>query len=518
MKNNQFTLLIMFFMAMVGAYAYHQGLNVMWGGYWAIVAFYGFIFWIGNRASFKHKASASAESSLVAGREMPLFLSVFTMAATWIDGGYINGSAEYTANTAYGMLWVQAPWGYALSLFIGGLVFAMPMRRKRYLTMMDPLNERYGKNVAAVLTIPALLGELFWTAAILKALGVTFAVVSGMDCTSAILISAVVCIAYAATGGLWAVAITDVVLIVTILIGLTLVVAGALPSVGGAEHAWTKYSQDFGSKATLLPSREALGTSWWSWWDAAFLLILGGIPWQVYFQRVLSARNETTARNLSWLGAVVCLVVAVPSIALGVIGYVYGVEQGWQSVGLSQTPDAASIAPHVMRYLTHPVIATIGLGAIAAAVMSSVAASVISASSLLGWNIIKPLYPQSERINFEKLLRWSTLGLGFIAVLMAIQASSVYALWILCSDLVYCLLLPPLALALFDSKSNFRGAIVGLLVALLLRIGGGEPLLGIPALLPYPTDADGIIQIPFKGMAMLAGLFGNMLVSRIWKA
>lgn len=37
--------------------------------------------------------------------------------ATWVGGGYINGTAEsvYTS----GLVWAQAPWGYALSLLIG---------------------------------------------------------------------------------------------------------------------------------------------------------------------------------------------------------------------------------------------------------------------------------------------------------------------------------------------------------------------------------------------------------------
>ncbi|MDI5789790.1 hypothetical protein PO124_19540 [Bacillus licheniformis] len=42
-----------------------------------------------------------------------------TMAATWVGGGYINGTAESTYSD--GLIWAQAPWGYALSLIIGGI-------------------------------------------------------------------------------------------------------------------------------------------------------------------------------------------------------------------------------------------------------------------------------------------------------------------------------------------------------------------------------------------------------------
>lgn len=50
------------------------------------------------------------------------------------------------------------------------------------------------------------------------------------------------------------------------------------------------------------------------------LQILGGIPWQVYFQRVLSASSATYAQVLSFLAAFGCLVMAVPSVLIGAIG------------------------------------------------------------------------------------------------------------------------------------------------------------------------------------------------------
>jgi hypothetical protein len=37
------------------------------------------------------------------------------------------------------------------------------------------------------------------------------------------------------------------------------------------------------------------------------VFILGGIPWQVYFQRVLSAKTEKSAMYLSFIAAVGCI-------------------------------------------------------------------------------------------------------------------------------------------------------------------------------------------------------------------
>lgn len=41
--------------------------------------------------------------------------------ATWVGGGYINGTAEYVYLPEYGLAWAQAPFGYALSLVVGEL-------------------------------------------------------------------------------------------------------------------------------------------------------------------------------------------------------------------------------------------------------------------------------------------------------------------------------------------------------------------------------------------------------------
>lgn len=54
---------------------------------------------------------------------------------------------------------------------LGGLFFAKPMRSKGYVTMLDPFQQIYGKRMGGLLFIPALMGEMFWAAAIFAALG-----------------------------------------------------------------------------------------------------------------------------------------------------------------------------------------------------------------------------------------------------------------------------------------------------------------------------------------------------------
>ena len=513
------TFVLMLLMLVVAAYLYFFTENeVFWGGFAAMLLFYGLVFFLGSYIAARKGKQDNDEDVLLAGRSIPLWIAIFTMSATWVGGGYINGAAEATYNL--GLVWVQAPWGYALSLVVGGLFFAKKMRHYQFRTMLDPLAQRYGEKIAALFFLPALTGELFWTAAILSALGSTFGVVLGLDFQSAIVLSALVAIAYTALGGLWAVALTDVVQMILLLLGLFITLPYALEYVGGLETAWPIYKEKFGAAASFLPSQEALGSYYWNWWDYALLLIFGGIPWQVYFQRVLSAKDENTARNLSILAGVVCLLAAVPPVLIGVVG----AAADWTALG-GAPENSLEILPTIMHQMTPPLVATIGLGAVAAAVMSSADSSILSSSSMAGWNVYRPLLkPNIDSQGLTKVIKGCIWLVGIAALLIALQVKSIYQLWFLCSDFVYCLLFPALVCALFDKKSTAAGALAGLLVASFLRFGGGDATLGLPTFLPYPIldAAEELVNgervtilLPFRTLAMVCGLITNLLVSRL---
>lgn len=513
-KNLKPTFILIVILAVAGLYLYHfTDSNVFWPGYISMIFFYGVIFFMGTFAGNLKKEDSVSEVML-AGRNIPLWIAVFTMSATWVGGGYINGTAEYTYNSQYGLIWVQAPWGYGISLIIGGLFFARKMRTYKFKTMLDPLAQRFGIRMSAVLFLPALLGEIFWTAAILTALGATFATILGLDIQTAIILSSLIAIAYTAIGGLWAVALTDVVQLFFLLIGLVVVIPFALKGVDGWDNAWGIYQEKMGDLATMIPKKEVLGDYYFNWWDNALLLIFGGIPWQVYFQRVLSSRDPKTAVRLSVIAGVVCILAAVPAIIIGIIGTAV---PSWEMLGAPGPPtDSALILPYVIRYLTPGVLATIGLGAVAAAVMSSVDSSILSASSMASWNIYRPLLkPKITNQNLTKVIKRSIWIIGVTATILALKIKSVYALWFLCSDFVYTLLFPQLVTALFDKKANAIGSLAGFAVAFILRMGGGDPTLGIPVIINYPMIQDGVVLFPFRTLAMVSGLITIIVVSRL---
>ena len=62
-------------------------------------------------------------------------------------------------------------------MMVGGFFYAVPMRNRKYTTMIDPVQEVFGSVAGAILSLPAVMGELFWSASILAALGTTLAVI-----------------------------------------------------------------------------------------------------------------------------------------------------------------------------------------------------------------------------------------------------------------------------------------------------------------------------------------------------
>jgi len=61
--------------------------------------------------------------------------------------------------------------------------------------------------------------------------------------------------------------------------------------------------------------------------DFGLLLVLGGVPWQVYFQRVLSAKSAYKAQILSYVAAFGCIIMAAPPMIVGAIARVTGITE-----------------------------------------------------------------------------------------------------------------------------------------------------------------------------------------------
>jgi high affinity choline transporter 7 len=150
---------------------------------------------------------------------------------------------------------------------------------------------------------------------------------------------------------------------------------------------------------------------------------------------------------------------------------------------------------------------------------------------MFSWNACKRLLrPDLTPHQVKAMIRITIVLFGAAAVVLALEVRSVQALWYFTSDLVFVLLFPQLVFALFDHRTNAIGSQVAFAVSLALRVGGGEPLLGLPPTVPYPElfawvlpgepaswyDAEsGGMLFPYRTFAAIVGLLLIPTVSRL---
>ncbi|XP_037505715.1 high-affinity choline transporter 1 [Rhipicephalus sanguineus] len=486
-------------------------------GLLAIIFFYVIILvvgiWAGRKTNAPRRGTLSVSvgeqsNIMLAGRNIGLFVGVFTMTATWVGGGYINGTAEIVYRD--GLAWCQAPFGYALSLLIGGYLFAVKMRKAGYKTMLDPFQQHFGARMGCLLFLPALCGEVFWSAAILAALGATVEVIMDFERTESVVASACIALFYTFTGGLYSVAYTDVIQLLAIFFGLWLSVPFAMfhEAVGPISY----------------PMNDFVGSVEWkdfgTYWDSMLLLMMGGVPWQVYFQRVLSSRTAEGAELLSYMASFGCLFMAIPPVIIGAVAKAANLTQAGYTKAFPLTGDATSLTlPLVLQYLTPGFVSAMGLGAVSAAVMSSSDSSILSAASMFAWNIYK-LGIRQNATDKEVIgvMRVSIVLVGALATFMALTAESIYGLWYLSSDLVYVILFPQLVCVVYLKEHvNTYGSFAAYVVGGFFRAGAGESLLKIPPLIKYPFyDYENNKQrFPFRTFSMVVSFFTLLAVSGV---
>ncbi|EDV42216.1 uncharacterized protein Dana_GF17121 [Drosophila ananassae] len=473
----------------------------------SIVLFYLLILVVGIWAGRKKQSgNDSEEEVMLAGRSIGLFVGIFTMTATWVGGGYINGTAEaiYTS----GLVWCQAPFGYALSLVFGGIFFANPMRKQGYITMLDPLQDSFGERMGGLLFLPALCGEVFWAAGILAALGATLSVIIDMDHRTSVILSSCIAIFYTLFGGLYSVAYTDVIQLFCIFIGLWM----CIPFAWSNEHVGSLSDLEVDWIGHVEPKRH------WMYIDYGLLLVFGGIPWQVYFQRVLSSKTAGRAQLLSYVAAAGCILMAIPPVLIGAIAKATPWNETDYKGPYPLTVDETSmILPMVLQYLTPDFVSFFGLGAVSAAVMSSADSSVLSAASMFARNVYKLIFRQkASEMEIIWVMRVAIIVVGILATIMALTIPSIYGLWSMCSDLVYVILFPQLLMVVhFKKHCNTYGSLAAYIVALFIRLSGGEAILGLDPFIKYPGyDEETQEQMfPFRTMAMLLSLITLISVS-----
>jgi len=403
------------------------------------------------------KTHSSAEFA-VAGRSLPLWLCAATIAATWFGGGMMMGGSG--ASYDDGMLGVIAdPFGAAVCLFLVGLFFARLMRRLKYFTIVEFVECRFGPTCGVIMSAGALFSSILWTGGMLVAFGFVFESLTGTPLVIGILGGALVVVIYTTVGGMLAVALTDVIQIVIIAVGLLTLLVVVLIDAGG----WGAVSARLPENTWRMYPLENTPEVWLNYVRAWLIFGLADIASQSLAQRAMAAKDEDTAVKAFYVAGIGYIAFGMIPVMLGVIA----------SVTMPGLANSEAVLPALALEHLHPFAVALFVGALLAAIMSSCDSTLLAGATVISTNIL----PFFKRDASDQLrLRVSRVGIwlcGAVAVAVALNAQVVFDTALDANLLTLAAIIVPFILGVWWKKANRTGALSAMTVGIVVWLLSG---------------------------------------------
>ena len=346
----------------------------------------------------------------IAGRHLPMFMVITTTFATWFGSEIVLGvPAKFIEGGLRNV--VEDPFGAGMCLILVGLFFAARLYRMSLLTISDYYRARYGRSVEIICSLIIMLSYLGWVSAQVTALGLVFNLLSqgAVSIPMGMAIGVVSILAYTLFGGMWSVAVTDFVQMIILVAGLLILAFFAGEMAGGA-----------GRVIDLATSRDLF--RFWPepslhdmvfFFGAAITMMLGSIPQQDVFQRVMSADTEKSAVRGTVIGGSAYILFAFVPMFLVASALIIMPEQ--TSALLADDPQ--KVLPTLVMEKMPLVMQVLFFGALLSAIKSCASATLLAPSVTFTENIWRQFRPYvSDR---ENLLTMRISVLVFSACVLA---------------------------------------------------------------------------------------------------
>ncbi len=413
---------------------------------------------VGVYASRNVKDSADF---MVAGRSLPFYMNFACVFATWFGAETALSVSAKFAHQGLGHV-SGDPFGASLCLVLVAFFFAKTFYRLNLLTIGDYYHLRYGKFVEIVTSLGIASSYLGWTSAQLSALGLVIDVLfPQLSLNQSIMIGAAIVTVYTLSGGMWSIALTDVLQTAAILIGL-LIVAVLLGQQAGGFDVVLEAAQREG-KLNLFPHTT---TAAWMIFIGEFLTMsLGSIPQQDVFQRVTSARNERTAFYGTMAGGGFYFLFAFVPMFIAFSSTV--IDPAYAELFNSEDArKVQQILPTLILKDTPIWCQVLFFGALLSAILSTASGTLLAPSSVLTENVLQPvIHHFSDRTKLW-LLRSILVLVAIVATTIAVNSdSTMYEMVESGYKVTLVMAFIPLVFGIYWSRATTQGAVFSILLA-----------------------------------------------------
>jgi SSS family transporter len=432
----------------------------------------------------------------VAGRHLPLVMIVTTTFATWFGSETVLGiPARFVSGGLHSV--VEDPFGSSLCLVLVGLFFAGRLYRMTLLTISDFYRERFGRAVEVACAAIIILSYLGWVSAQVTALGLVFNLLSGgvVSTPVGMVIGTASILAYTLFGGMWSVAVTDFVQMIILVIGLFVIALFAADQAGGAGRvvALAQSRELF----RFLPEPTLRDVAFFL--SAGVTMMLGSIPQQDVFQRVMSAKNVEAATRGPVIGGLCYLVFAF--VPMFLVTSALLIMPGQAEALLRDDPQ--KVLPTLVLEHMPFIMQVLFFGALLSALKSTASATLLAPSVTFVENIWRQFRPRVSDRHELMTMRLTVLGFaaGVCAYAIASLGTSIYDLVAGAYQLPLVGAFVPLLAGLYWKRATTQGAIFSIVMGMLTWL----LFLGTPAGQAFPAPLAGLLM---AGAGMVIGSLG----------
>jgi SSS family solute:Na+ symporter len=375
---------------------------------WVVMILYGILTllfaFLGGRG-----ASKSADSFLMADRNLSMPVYSLTYMATFTGGGLVMGIATLAYTSGISAQWYAMTQGLA---FIT-IVFLIPFLRKfsAFTSVPEVLGKLYGNGTKFLGCIITLIGCLALTAGQTIGMGSLITVITGLPLVYSFWISTIVFILITYYGGLKSVAWADVFHGIMLALGIVILVPVALHNAGG----WQVIVNS--------PEITSADLNWFGiglvqifTWYLMYMFTCGASQFLV--QRVWAAKTTKTA--------------VIGNLFAGTFVTFFGIFTAVAGL-LAKVAAPPDLDPRLafawtVSNLLPEALAGILLAAAVAAVMSGADSFLLAASTTFVNDIYVPLRGGKESCSDREIVltsRISILAFGLLAALVALSGINI---------------------------------------------------------------------------------------------